>query len=1014
MASNPKVQVEISAETKSLMDGLNRATGAIQNATSQIEGQFGGLSKVVGNLTAPFAAIAAALGGGALFKGAVDGTVDLAKENGALSRALGITARESAILNTAIGDIHGNTEEFLGGAQKMVRTLSSNEAAIKGMGVATRDANGHLRSMPELLADINGKLLGFKEGTDRDAAAAAVFGRGWRDMLRYIQMTPDVMEEAARKVDSLGLSLGPDAAVKVKMYRAAMNDVDDALKGIKVRAGLEVLPALTSLGKWFSDIAPGGIKVVVGLLQTLGTVLSSRVVQLALLGSVLYMLRGTLASLAMPLAQVIDKIKIQMALGAMQGVTGVRAFGGALVSLVNPVTATIAVLGGAAWAIERWATAADRARKSFLDSLPSQTAQVKNAEQLAEKTKKLGEAMEKGNQTEAQKRTNQRQLQDVQNELIAMAPEYAEALKGEAKNYRDILAAIEKVNAQKRQELQLKRDSIAAELKAAEVSLARVEKEAAEPAKVMYGSMTSQDIEANQIASLPARLDSARSKAISLRQALAQADQALAKLNQDSKEEEKNRFGGGGGAPKSNVYAEELARLEKERAMVGANLNAQAKEEAEWRKLQADHEERLAKWTKDVKTGSLKPGEAKTLAAQSAALLEAQEKALRAKAAQEEDEQNQALFEIRRERKQAHQLALLDMDKADIQRRKELGQISESEALQQMDDLEEKRYQIEVQGLKDRLAVQTLEVKERAKIVSQLQALEDKRTAGREESGSQIAAAKRTENAQYTVKGGIKAQIRENQQALKQWGTFARGVMQGVETAFANGVKGILTGQMSLSQGIKAIWSGIVDTVIGALADIAAKYLVTAIANQIFGETTANSAQVQAGASEVAAAAGYFEAYAEIPYVGTALAMGAIAVMEASMAGMRAKAVVGAAEGGWFDKPTFAMIGEGKRPELVVPDTSFKDFAGNLTRNILAQERQAQGYQHQAAGFARASRGGTGGGPTVLHVHMDGVNILDSSRRGLLTLGNHILDATRAAAQSRGQRLVPGSVIGGI
>jgi hypothetical protein len=151
--------------------------------------------------------------------------------------------------------------------------------------------------------------------------------------------------------------------------------------------------------------------------------------------------------------------------------------------------------------------------------------------------------------------------------------------------------------------------------------------------------------------------------------------------------------------------------------------------------------------------------------------------------------------------------------------------------------------------------------------------------------------------------------------------------------------------------------------------------------------------------------------------VGPAIASAFIGMMNASLVANAAgaKGIVGAAEGGWFDRPTMTMIGEGKRPELVVPDVAFKDFAANLSANILAQERQAQGYGRQAAGYARgaADAGGGAGAMQEVHVHMAGVSVLDSSRRGLQQLGNHVLDALQVVGGQRGQILVPGRVVTG-
>ena len=804
------VKVEITGEAKGLFDTLEKSSGAVKGFAREVEAHTAGLGQIVSNLKAPFIALAGVVGGGAFLKSTVDETKNWTVESMKLARTLGISTEEASVLNVAIGDIYGSMDEFLPVVSKLTRTLNSDEDAFKRLGVATRDEQGNLRPALTIMQEVNSRLSSMKSGMDRNLESQRIYGRGWLEIQRYLGLTTAVMEEARAKAERLNLIVGADAVQATKEYRASVNELEDTVKGLKIRMGSELMPVLTAFNNDMAETGPAAVSVLSGAFRTFY--------------EVIYALRS----------------QTEIALARID-----------------------------------W----------FSDELCLK----------AKYTWQQLKALAKGNLQEA--------------ELLQI--EY---------NVKSSLRV---------QELADDEESI----------------------RDKYAS------KAQTLLGLGPKKTGAND-----------GEGANGKAHKDAK-------------PKANVYAEELARLEKERAVVGASLNATAKEEAEWRKMQADHEERLAKWTKEVHAGTLKPEEAKALASKSADLLEAQEKALRAKEAQEEDQQNQQLFEIRKERKQAHQIALLDMDKADIQRRKELGQISESEALRQMEDLEEKRYQIEKQGLLDRLAVQTLEVKERAKIVSQLQALEDKRQAGREESGSQIATARQGESQQYTVKGGIQAQIKENKKALQSWGTMARDVMGGVENAFASGVKGILSGQMSLGQGLKTIWSGIVDTILNALAQIAAKYVVTALANAIFGEQTAVVSNTVAGAHEVAAAAGFFEAYSAIPFVGLALAEANIAAMEATMGGMRAKQVVGAADGGWFDRPTLTMIGEGHRPELVVPDTSFRDFARNLTANILSQERQTQAYRLQAAAYARHPRSSTPAGAQQIHNYAGATIVATDSRQ---------------------------------
>lgn len=1095
MATN-QVKVEITAETRALLDGLAQATSAVKNATGQIEGHFGALGKVFDNLKAPIAAIAAAMGGGSMFKDAVTETVAFAKETGALSRVLGTTARESAVMSTAIGDIYGDVDTFLGGAQKMTKVLVSNESAIKGMGIATRDANGNFRAMPDLFADINERLGQFKEGTDRDAAASVVFGRGWREMLRFIQLTPAVMDEARRKVDELGLSLGPEQAARVKAYRAAMNDVDDAFRALKIRVGAEVMPALTELGRWFAQVAPGAITAVVDLLRTMTAVLSMKSVQLGLAVGALYLMRGGLVALLGPLKAAGDMIKLQMALGAMQGVTGIQALGGALASFISwPALAAVAV-AGAAIAFERWATAGDRARKAFLDGLPAQVQQVKTADALAEKTKALGAAMEKGNQTEAQKRATTRQLADIQNELVSMSPEYAKALGNEAKGYREILDAIEKTNNAERGRLQTKRDAIASDLGAEEKKIANLQANPnTDPVDIRTGGASRSSMK------WQSDLATAASNVTALRQALAAADLALGKLTSSSSAAADTFTPKESAGQLSKLKADlEAARYEFEATSAKAgqlmewtkamevswleeNLRLyqlQPKEkgaadkmlfEAKRAILKETHDAEIASW--EASTADYKhDAESRLAIAESIAWKEAQvhgagsEAAAKArgKVAQVEAEiadQRAKVGDLLVAKKKDQELALVDLERASIESRRNLNEISASESIRQLQALEEKKLDIEKAALEARLANARLEETARQEIANQLAAIETRRASGRQASGFALKA----DGQKTTMQGGLQAYVNEASRALEQWGTTAKTVLDGVENAFAQSFANIFKGGMTAGEKFNALWQGMSQAVVQAVGQIIAKKVVMwgvdqaleagmislAEANKIragsevsaagvtatavIDAETAKGASMQVGAgiameaattyvaaaavaasaALVQASAQFYAAYASVPYFGAVIAAGYIDMMFANMVTATAQArgisaSMAFAQGGIIDRPTLALMGEAGQRELVVPEMTFQRWATNLTTNILADERKAQTYRSQAAGFAGGITGG--GGSSTINLDMRGATILDSSARGVRGLGKLAMTGIREAARETGVVLRPGSVLG--
>lgn len=186
-------------------------------------------------------------------------------------------------------------------------------------------------------------------------------------------------------------------------------------------------------------------------------------------------------------------------------------------------------------------------------------------------------------------------------------------------------------------------------------------------------------------------------------------------------------------------------------------------------------------------------------------------------------------------------------------------------------------------------------------------------------------------------------QVTDKFQMLK---TAATLVLSGVTSAFAKGIEGMLTGQMNLSQGMKAIWKGIVSAVASAIAQLMAQWIVGIIAAKLFKTSLASSAMAAAAAQQMAAAASIWAAYGGIPFVGPALAVATIALMNGSLAANAAIAkgisATGRAVGGVVSGPELTMLGE-RGPEIVAPLNDFQDFVKSFSRPNVQQLAVASG-----------------------------------------------------------------------
>jgi hypothetical protein len=298
--SDNSVEVKFGAETSGLKSGTNDAAQAVEASVNKISSVFAdmanrvkemtgrvvsssadmasGVKQHTDNASSAFSAlngkllaITALIAGGAMFKGAVQETSQFTSEAVKLSKALGISATEASTLNVALGDIYASAETMTSAAQGLARQLRTNEQAVKDMGLRTRDANGNLRSMSDLIMDSIKILNGYKDGVDRTIAAQRLFGRSAADVMPLLKLTSERLEEAKKKQQELGLIVGSENVEANLKYKAAMNDVGDVLLAVKKIIGDSVMPILTRLGDWFSTIAPPAVfafKIAVSSIAT--------------------------------------------------------------------------------------------------------------------------------------------------------------------------------------------------------------------------------------------------------------------------------------------------------------------------------------------------------------------------------------------------------------------------------------------------------------------------------------------------------------------------------------------------------------------------------------------------------------------------------------------------------------------------------------------------------------------------------------------------------------------------
>lgn len=261
MAEELGAQVKITASIGQLVAGMAEAQASFVNATNGMKVAAESAMAVFSKLNAYMLVITSVMAGGAAFRESVNEVKNLTGEAMKLSSILGETAGEASDLAAALDDAYITTDEFASANQKLTTHVRQNEGAVNNMGVATRNSSGELLTQREIFMNAIEALRGYKEGTDRNAAAQELFGRSGQESLKFLKINSEMLEKAKRKNEELNLQITDKNVKATKEYKDAMKDFGDSLSAIKKVIGEAMMPVLTKFANWFSEIAPKAVDI---------------------------------------------------------------------------------------------------------------------------------------------------------------------------------------------------------------------------------------------------------------------------------------------------------------------------------------------------------------------------------------------------------------------------------------------------------------------------------------------------------------------------------------------------------------------------------------------------------------------------------------------------------------------------------------------------------------------------------------------------------------------------------
>lgn len=195
-------------------------------------------------------AAVAATGFAVGFVRSMDNAIDAADEMFKASQSLG-TSTESLSQLTHAAEMSGSSFETMQTALRRVSTALEDVAngsqgpaarAFEALGVAVQNADGSLRSVDEVIADVSEAFAGMEDGAQKTAAANAIFGRSGAELIPMLNQGRAGLQAMRDEADRLGITLTERAGRSAEAFNDNIERLKRAFTGIRNQVADALLP----------------------------------------------------------------------------------------------------------------------------------------------------------------------------------------------------------------------------------------------------------------------------------------------------------------------------------------------------------------------------------------------------------------------------------------------------------------------------------------------------------------------------------------------------------------------------------------------------------------------------------------------------------------------------------------------------------------------------------------------------------------------------------------------------
>lgn len=250
MALSEKLQYLITVDSAGAVKGFQNVGKAADKELGKAESR---LDKVgAGMVKFGAGALAAAGVAGAGLVKTANAFQDLAIESGKFANTTGLAVDQASLWIEVAGDMGVETATVEAALNKMNKTLGTSPALFEKYGVEIAKAADGTTDVNATFLNVVDRLNAIQDPAERAAAATALLGKGWTGMSELIATGSASLSQSLAQVSDAKV-INPAELERAKDYRAAMDQLSDAMQDLVIGIGQGAAPVIGSLAEMLAQ-----------------------------------------------------------------------------------------------------------------------------------------------------------------------------------------------------------------------------------------------------------------------------------------------------------------------------------------------------------------------------------------------------------------------------------------------------------------------------------------------------------------------------------------------------------------------------------------------------------------------------------------------------------------------------------------------------------------------------------------------------------------------------------------